>query len=213
MSVIIAKNSSSAPGGSSTSPVLYNELPVSPSLPVAQGNNSIALGSGAVTNTTAPGSLAIGNQSLARIPGGNVQASGRFASSGDAQAGRYLLRTVTVNGGWTQAFVDGTGGSNQLTLVDNSTWTFTATITGHRTDMDGHAGYKIEGVVYRGVGPGSVAFQGGITKTVIAESNPAWDVTALVDVSTGSLVIKVLGEVAPAIIRWVCLIETTEVTS
>jgi len=105
------------------------------------------------------------------------------------------LRTVTTNGAWTQAFIDGTGGSEQLTLIDASTWTFTATITGHRTDITGgHAGYKIEGVVYRDSGAGTIAFQGKIVKTVLAESNSAWDVTALVDTSTGSLILKVLGE-------------------
>ena len=197
---------------SSASVVLFAEFLASPSIPVASGNNSVAIGSGA--SATATTSLAIGNQSLARLPGGVVQASGRFGSSGDAQTGRYLLRTVTVNGAWTQAFIDGTGGTQQLVLPDNSTWTFTATITGHRTNTTGgHAGYKIEGVVYRDSGAGTIAFQGKVVKTTLAESNPAWDVTALVDTGTGSLVIKVLGEPLPAIIRWVACVETVEITN
>jgi len=193
--------------------VLYDELAVLPIAPAAMGNNSIALGSGAVTSVAATNSLAIGEQSLARLPGGVVQASGRFGTSGDAQAGRYLLRTVTVNNTLTQAFIDGTGGTQGLVLPDNSTWTFTATVTGHRIDATGgHAGYKIEGIIYRDSGVATTALQGNIIKNVISESNPVWDVTVTADATFGSLSVKVKGENSK-IIRWLALIETVEITN
>lgn len=181
--------------------------------PVAAGTNSIALGSGAQTSSTAPESLAIGLQSLARNQGGVVQASGRFASSGDAQTGKYLLRTHTVNNTPTEMFIDGTAGSVRLELPDDSTWTFRIMITGHRTDLgNGHAGYTAVGVIYRGAGAASTTIQGAVNKTVIAESNPAWDINISADTTNGSLKILVTGENSKTI-RWVAMVETVEVTN
>lgn len=199
--------------GSGSTSQLTNENASSPNPPVADGINSIALGSGAHTDTEAPNSLAIGDQSLSRYPGSVVVANGRFGSAGDAQAGLYLLRTVTVNNVFTEAFFDGTNGTSRMVLPDDSTWTFTATITGHRQDAgDGHAGYKVEGVVYRGSGVASVAILGAPVMNVIAESNSAWDVKVAADTTNGSLRVTVKGEPGK-IIRWVARVETVEVTN
>jgi len=201
------------PIGTGSSLLLYKELAVSETPPNALGNNSVAIGSGASTSVSAIGSLALGDQAVANIPGGIVQASGRFGSSGDAQSGRYLLRTVTVNNSFTEVFIDGTGGSQRLTLKDNSTWTFTITIAGHRTDADGgHAGYKLDGVIYRDSGAATTALQGNAVKTLLAESNSPWDVTVSADASAGCLSVKVKGENSK-IIRWVVLVETIEITN
>ncbi len=192
---------------------LYNELATSPTFPAAQGANSIALGSGAQTDVDASNSIAIGDQSLARLHGGMVQANGRFQTTGDAQSGRYLLRTHTINNQPTEAFLDGTAGSARLILPDNSTWTFTATITGHRTDQSGgHAGYKMEGVVYRDAGAGTVSFLGKPIKTVLAESNTPWDINIQADSTHGSLSITVTGQNGKTI-RWLALVETVEITN
>jgi hypothetical protein len=193
--------------------LLYTESTITPTPPAALGVNSIALGSGAQTSIAASTSLAIGDQSLARIPGCVVQASGRFSSSGDAQVGRYLVRTTTTNGVLTPTFVDGTNGTQQLIIPDNSTWMFTATVVGHQTSaMGGHAGYKIEGVVYRDSGVSTVSILGKATTTVLAESNTPWDATATVDVNTGALVVSVRGE-SSKIIRWLAIVETVEITN
>lgn len=199
--------------GSGSSSQLTDENASAPNPPVADGVNSIALGSGAHTETTAPNSLAIGDQSLSRYPGSVVVANGRFGSAGDAQSGLYLLRTVTVNGVFTELFFDGTGGSQRMVLPDDSTWTFCATITGHRQDAsDGHAGYKIEGVIYRGSGVASVSLVGAPVVTVIAESDAIWDVKAAADTTNGSLRITARGQ-ASKIVRWVARVETVEVTN
>jgi hypothetical protein len=201
-------------GNISVSPsILTAESLATPTMPIALGDNSIALGSGAQTTVTATGSLAIGSGSSARLPGGVVQASGQFSGMGDAQCGRYILRTITTDATLTQAFIDGPGGVQQLVLPNNSTWTVTVTITGHRTDVnDGHAGYKAEGVVYRNTGVATVAIQGTFTKTVFAESNTPWDISITTDPTTGALSVLVKGQ-AGKTIRWVCLIDTVEVTN
>jgi hypothetical protein len=179
--------------------------------PVALATNSIALGEGAQAN--AVDSLAIGLQSLSRIQGGVVQASGRFASSGDAQTGRYLLRNITTNNAVTTLFVDGVGGSIELVLPDMATWTYKITITAHRTDAsDGHAGYEFSGVIYRQTGAATTSLQGKPSKELIAESNAAWDANVTADIVNGALQITVLGEIGK-IIRWLALVETVEITN
>jgi hypothetical protein len=152
-------------------------------------------------------------QSLARVSGGVVQASGRFASNGDAQAGRYLLRTTTIDATQTEMFVNGTNGGIRLTLPDDATWTFKITVTAHRTDLsNGHAGYTASGVIYRGSGVSTTNIQGSVQKTVLAESNPSWDINIGADSTNGSLLVRVIGETGKTI-RWVALVETVEITN
>lgn len=214
MSVIVTRSASA--GGSSSSGgnlVLVAENPVTPGLPAALGSNSIVLGELAETATSAPNSLAIGKHSLTRHPGSIAVASGRFQTSGDAQAGRYLLRTHTVNDTQTEAFIDGTAGSQRLVLPDDCTWTFKLTATAHRTDAgDGHAGYIIQGVIYRGAGVSSISFQGTPTRQVLAESDSAWDINIEADHTYGSLSVMVTGESGKTI-RWLIQIETVEITN
>lgn len=186
---------------------LYAENPVSPAVPTASGANSIALGSEA--EAAAANSLAFGQQSLARYPG-ITQANGRFGSQGDAQVGRYILRSTSINASQTELFLDGTGGSQRLTLPSDSTWMFNITVVGHRTDaMDGHAGYKISGVVFR-QGTINTALLGAPTKQILSETDPAWD--AFVEVNHDSLVVKAIGEMGKTI-RWMALVETVEITN
>jgi len=192
---------------------LYDEKINGFTAPVAAATNSVAIGSGAETATSAQGSLAIGLQSLARTPGGVVQASGRFSNNGDAQTGRYLLRGNTTSNIPQELFVDGTGGTVRLNLPDNSTWTFKITVTGHRTDLgDGHAGYTASGVIYRGSGVATTTIQGAVNKIVLAESNPSWDININANTVNGALRILVTGENSK-IIRWLALVETVEITN
>lgn len=210
---------SAGPGFNTWTPIasqargLYTENPVLPGPSTPLGDNSITLGQLAQTAPSANDSIAIGEQSLARLPGSMVFANGRFGSSGDAQAGKYLLRTVTVNNNFTEAFLDGTNGSSRLTLPDDSTWTFTITVTAHRSDAsDGHAGYKAEGVIYRAAGIATTSFIGRPNISVLAESNSSLDINIVADVTTGALVVKVKGETGK-IYRWAVLVDTLEVTN
>lgn len=215
MSVILAQSPASSGGAPSVSSnVLYTErVDGFPALPSPLAPNSIALGSGAQTSESADNAIAMGSQSLARHPGALVFANGQFGSAGDAQEGKYMLRTHTMSSVPTEAFLDGAGGSYQLTLPDDSTWTFTAVATAHRTDVgDDRAGFKVEGVIYRKVGAASISFQGEPTKTVIARSDPSWDINITPDHLTGSLVVFVTGHYGKNI-RWAISINTVEVTN
>lgn len=195
--------------GGGTSLQLYEENPVSPSPPSASGANAIALLQ--ASSAEAPDSLAIGPQSVARIQGSIAQSNGRFANSGDAQTGRYLMRLTTINSVPSQMYIDGS--SVPLVMPDNSTWTFRITITAHRTDADdGHAGYEFKGVIYRQTGAVTTTIQGSISKTVLAESNTPWDANVVADTGDGGIGIMVTGQSSKTI-RWLALIETVEVSN
>lgn len=195
---------------------LYDERAITPTPPAAQGVNTVAIGSGSQTSPGSINAIAIGDQSLAHTSNSLVYASGRFASSGDAQVGTYLLRTNTILSTPTEMFLDGTSGIQRLVLPDNSTWSFTVTITAHVTSgsgpTGGRASYKFDGVVYRDSGANTTTIQGRVQKNVIAESNPAWDANIVANTSTGSLQINVTGE-AGKTIRWVAKVETVEITN
>lgn len=210
MSVIVANSSGGGGGGGGSSLSLYDENPIAPSAPNARGDDSIAIGSGAQTSTSALNSVAIGNQSLARHRGAVVIANGMFNEPGDVQHGKYILRTITTTDVAVEAFLDGTNGTERLTLPDNSTWTFTITITAHRSDgQDGHAGYKVEGVIYRTSGANTTAVLGNMIK-MASKSNPTWDINISADQTNGSLKVMVIGEAGKTIL-WVALVETLEI--
>jgi hypothetical protein len=85
-------------------------------------------------------------------------------------------------------------------------------ITAHRTDAtDGHAGFTIEGVVYRNNGVSTISFAGKINKTVISRINRSWNVNAVVNDVTGALSFVCSGQVRKTI-RWLAFVETVEVT-
>lgn len=188
---------------------LYTENPSSPTPPVTIGTNAIAMLQGA--QAIANDSLAIGVQSYTHTKGSMVFANGRFGTSGDCQNGKYLLRNITASNLFTDLYVDGVGGSTKLVLPDDSTWTFIIHVTGHRTDVDdGHAGFKAEGVIYRGSGAATTAFQGSVSTSVISRSNAQWNINIIANTASGSLDVQVKGQ-SGKIIRWAGLIQTIEV--
>lgn len=203
--------SSTGGGGGGSALELYAENPVTPSAPSATGTNAVAIGQASAAQ--APNSIALGPQSLTRTEGQLAWTNGRFASSGDAQFGRYALRASTINGAATPMFIDGPGGSISLALPDDATWSFKATVTAHRTDAgDGHAGFELKGVIYRGAGAATTALQGKVSSQIIARSNTSWNVVATADATTGALKLTVQGQNGKTI-RWLAVVETVEITN
>lgn len=178
---------------------------------VATGNDAVAIGS--LSDAQAERSLAIGEHAVSRVPGAMNMAAGRIQTSGDAQTGTYIMKTVTTNALSKELFIDGPSGTQRAVLQDDSTWMFTIHLTAHRTDdSDGHAGWFIKGVVYRGAGAATTAMQGVAHKEIIARSNSAWDVNIGVNTADGGLQVLVTGE-AGKTIRWLARVETVELTN
>jgi hypothetical protein len=190
---------------------LYDEKFTAAAPNTVTGNDAIAIGDGSAALAT--NSFAIGQQAVARHRGAFVYAAGRFASQGDAQVGRYILKAVTTNNFQRELYLDGPSLTTPLILPDHSTWTFTATITAHQTDGTGNrAGYIIKGVIYRQSGVATVAFQGTPAIETISSSNPNWVINTIANNVNGSLSFVVQGE-SGVIIRWMANVETVEITN
>lgn len=188
---------------------LYKENASTPTIPTASGTNSVAIGSGATA--TATEAYAIGNGTNSRLAGGMAFAEGKFATDGDAQQGLYVLRNSTTNATATELFMNGS--STRVALPNNSVFCFDIFVTGRRTDATGgSAGYRFVGVMKRDASAATTALTGSVSKTVIAETNVAWDASVTADTTNGSILIQVTGEAAKTI-RWVAVVKTVEVTN
>lgn len=188
---------------------LYKENASSPTAPVASGTNAVAVGSGATASAT--GAYALGDGTDSRLAGGYSFAQGKFVTAGDAQSGLYVLRNSTTNNTVTELFMNGS--STRLALPNNSVFCFDIFVTGRRTDATGgSAGYRFQGVMKRDANAGTTAMIGTVSKTVLAETNTAWDAAVSADTTNGSILIQVTGEAAKTI-RWVAVAQTVEVTN
>lgn len=167
------------------------------------------------TTPTATGAntQAFGDAASATITGSKVFANGRFATSGDAQHGVYILRNITSGNSTTELFLDGAGATQRLVLPNNSLFTFAIYIAARRTDSTGGgAGYKFEGVVRKDGTAGSTTIVGSVSKSILGETNVIWDASVVADTTNGTLRINVTGETGKTI-RWVATVLTTEVTN
>lgn len=188
---------------------LYKENASAPTAPTAAGTNAVAIGSGA--SATAATSIAMGDGTDSRLAGGKVMANGKFATAGDAQRGFYVSRASTTTATITEMFTDGSAA--QIVMPNNSVFIFDIYIAGRRTDATGgSAGYRFNGVIKRDATASTAAIVGSVSKTVIAETNTAWDATVTADTTNGSIKIQVTGEAAKTI-RWVASTSTVEVTN
>lgn len=206
VSTVVGNSGGSGTGGSQLE--LYAENPSFPTPPVATGQNAVAIGN--LAHAAVDSSYALGEQSLSRLEHSMMFAGGRFASSGDAQSGRYLMRTITTSNVEMEAFIDGVTGNKRLVLPDDSVWTFTAHVTA-KDSGTGKAGFKFEGVVYRDAGVSSIAFLGKPTTSILARSDQSWSARISADPARGSLSFKFTGAVGKTI-RWLVHVETLEVT-
>lgn len=130
---------------------------------------------------------------------------GSFSDLGDAQTSIYVLRNHTTDTNLTELFLNGADATERMVLANDSTWTFDILVTSRSTTNSG--GYQITGVIENV--SGTTAIVGSVTKTVLAEDVPTWDVTVSADDTNDALVIKVNGD--NTAIRWVATVRTVEV--
>ncbi len=177
---------------------------------IASGTNAVI---GAGSDNTASGNysgILNGSDGLANQHGQFSHSSGKFTAKGDAQYSRLIYRGSTTNATPTEIFIDGS--ATKLVIPSDTTWTFRALIAARRTDVDDEsAAYQLLGCIDRNGAVGTTALVGTVTKTVIAEDTAAWDIAATADNVNGGLVITVTGEIGKTI-KWVCVMELTQVT-
>ena len=135
--------------------------------------------------------------------------------SGVSQAGCLVLaRQTTSNAATVLASTSSTAGSaNQVILPNNAAYSFSGEVIAGVTGGGNTARWTISGAIKRGANAASTAMVG--TPTVTMTHNDAgaaaWTVAVTADTTNGGISVTVTGAAATTI-RWVCRINTTEMT-
>ena len=193
---------------------------------VAGGINNSATGSystsvGGVNNSVFGDSTIVlgGRYGSTRSISGNFIASASVnpvaSASGVQQTGLLIIGRQTTDATATR-LTSNTGAAsttNQVILPNNSAYTFQGTCVASVTGGGTTSGWKFEGVIKRGANAASTVLVAAVTPTVIAQDAgaAAWVLAITADTTNGGIAVTVTGAAATTI-RWVCKIETTEVT-
>jgi|TARA_X000001382_G_scaffold66993_1_gene46507 hypothetical protein len=144
------------------------------------------------------------NIALNRVHGG-----GKFGSvTGSAQFLDTIVGCQTTDGTETTMVNQIAGSGTSIPIRQDSSMLMKIHIVARRTGTQTEsAAYEILGCIKND--NGTTALQGSITKTVIAEADAAWDVTAVANNTDDTLDIKVTGAAAKNI-NWVAKVTLVE---
>lgn len=135
-------------------------------------------------------------------------------SLGRNQMSFFGARRETTNNTATRATSDAAAASatNQLTLRNNSAFTFDGKATARDTSTNHMKAWEIRGAIKRGATAAATSVVGTPTVSVIAADTSAtpWAVSIGSDTTNGSLAIDVTGETGKTI-RWTVVIHSVEV--
>ena len=103
--------------------------------------------------------------------------------------------------------------TNQVTLPDNSAYSFSGEVIAGVTAAGDSARWTINGAIKRGAGVGTTAMVGTptVTMTHFDAGAATWVVAVTANTTLGCITVTVTGAAATTI-RWVCKINTTEMT-
>lgn len=160
-----------------------------------------------------------GNASSRLISGAHIQGRGLASSGytvGAAQAGSYVLygqTTTATPATITTVGLGATSAGARITLDSYVTYLFDILVVARRdgTASGESASYRLVGTIGRDNLLATTAILGTVTKTVIYETNAAWDVDVTANTTAGCIDVTVTGEAAKTI-NWVANVRTVEVT-
>jgi len=201
---------------------------------IAQGLRTATLGgqSNGVTGenaVTVGGALGFATSSLCALIGGRQGTAraivGNFVypasdvpvnnARGNQQLATLLLGRQTTDATATVLTSNTSAATttNQVILPNNSAYAFQGTVIAAKTAAGDTSSWKFEGAIKRGANAASTTLVAAVTPTVIAQDVGAvtWAVAVTADTTNGGIKVEVTGAAATTI-RWVCKIETTEVT-
>ncbi|MGI9142923.1 MAG: beta strand repeat-containing protein, partial [Fluviibacter sp.] len=171
----------------------------------ANGVNSVIVGSNNGTTRSIDGFNA--------FPASNGPIAG---ASGVQQSGLLILGRQTTDATATVLTSNSSaaGTTNQVILPNNSAYFVRGTIIAGVTGAGNTSSWDFKGAIKRGANAASTTLVGaGITANLIAQDAGAatWAVSITADTTNGGLKVTVTGQAATTI-RWVCEVETTEMT-
>jgi hypothetical protein len=136
-------------------------------------------------------------------------------TGGCTQTALLVLGRETTNATATVLTSNTSAGAttNQVILPDNSAYYFKGSITAGVTGAGNSSMWSFEGGIKRGVGVGTTVLVGTPVLNVVAQDSGAstWVIALTADTTNGGLAVTVTGQAATTI-RWVCKVETTEMT-
>lgn len=134
---------------------------------------------------------------------------------GGAQSSSLIYTSITLNATPSVLLSNGAVGdaTNQLTLPNNSAMYFKGSVIATVSGGGDTKAWVIEGAIKRGITAGSTALVGTPTVTSgFADAGAsAWAVAVTADTTNGALTVTVTGAAATTI-KWVCKLESTEVS-
>jgi hypothetical protein len=135
---------------------------------------------------------------------------------GVSQAALLILGKQTTDATATVLTSDGgaAGSTNQVILPNNSAYYVRGSIIAGVTGAGNSSSWTFQGTIKRGANAAATSIVGaGITATLVSQDAgaAAWAVAITADTTNGGLAVTVTGAAATTI-RWVCKIETTEMT-
>jgi len=136
------------------------------------------------------------------------------STAGASQAALLILGKQTTDATATVITSDGNaaGTTNQIILPDNSAYFFKGSLIAGVTGAGATAAWEFKGAIKRGSGVASTVLMNSVTDLIAQDSAASsWTFTLTADTTNGGLAVTVTGQ-ASTTIRWVCKIETTEMT-
>lgn len=136
------------------------------------------------------------------------------ASNGVHQSAVLLLARQTTDATATRltSNTSSAATTNQLILPNNSAYYFRGSVTSGVTGGGNSAMWTFEGGIKRGANAASTILIQSVINPVAADAGAStWIVALSADTTNGGLAVTVTGQ-ASTTIRWVCKIETTEMT-
>lgn len=133
---------------------------------------------------------------------------------GISQSGLLILGRQTTNNSSLRLRSNALAAStnNQLILADNSAVYFRGTVIANVTGGGNTKSWTFDGQIKRGSGAASTVLTGSTVSSPYADAGASsWSVSLAADTTNGGLAINIVGDVS-ATVRWVCRLETTEVT-
>jgi hypothetical protein len=183
----------------------------------ASGNISVVMG-GQNNTANSANSIVSGGYGITRSIIGNAVFSshdGAVAfSNGASQSGLLIIGRQTTDATPTvlRCNTSAAGTTNQVILPNNSAYYFRGSITAGVTGGGNSAMWSFEGGIKRGANAAATTLIQSVINPVAADAGASsWIVALSADTTNGGLAVTVTGQ-ASTTIRWVCKIETTEMT-
>ena len=178
----------------------------------ANGQDSVSIGNSA--SSAAMYGIALGRYSFSASSKISMKVNEQFSTSGDAQAGKFILMRQTTDATPTVLTATNADASvtNILIIPNNGTYAFKGIVVAKDATTLYSAMWEVTALMKRGANASTTAIVGTptITKVFADAGASAWSITLTADTTNGGGAITVTGEAAKTI-RWVSNIDSAEV--